>query len=75
MTTKNGYWGDLVRLLQVHRHAVDKRPDRMAKIKASMSSRFFNIYINKRQRPTTKPVLEQLPLRFGSKGDTPSSTT
>lgn len=75
MFTKTGYWGDLVRLLQVHRHAQDRRPDRMGAVKAGMSSRFFNIYIHKRQRPVSRPVLEQLPLKFGTKAEARASTS
>lgn len=76
METRSGYWGDLVRLLQIHRHAMDLRPDRMGAVKKSMSTRFFDIYIRKRQRPiNAKQVLEQLPLQFESKDEARASTT
>lgn len=64
-----GYWGDLIRLLQVYRHSVDGYPEAIRPLKSRMSSNYFNIYIRKRQRKqASQPVFEQLSLQFAENG-------
>lgn len=58
-----GYWGDLGRLLKIFRHVQDSNTGAIAPLKAGMSNRFFNIYIQKKQRPRAEiPVARQLDL-------------
>jgi thymidylate synthase len=66
---RTGYWADLTRLLQIYRYGVDRRPELIPALKAKMSSNYYNIYIQKRQRlRPAKPTPEQLPLRFSGEG-------
>lgn len=60
-----GYWGDLARLLKIFRHLQDKEIIPIGPLKRSMSTRFFNVYIHRKQRPhATTPIAKQLTLEF-----------
>jgi thymidylate synthase len=59
-----GYWGDLARLLKIFQHVKKKEPRAQRAIgplKARMSSRFFHIYIQRKQRPhAAVPIPKQM---------------
>ncbi len=48
---KPGYWGDLARLLMIFRHVKDQKTGAIRALKARMSTRFYHVYIQRKQRP------------------------
>jgi thymidylate synthase len=60
-----GYWGDLARLLKIFRHVKDKETAAITPFKARMSTRFYNVYIQRKQRPrAATPIAKQLALEL-----------
>jgi thymidylate synthase len=57
------YWEDLIRLLQIYGYWKSGKIKRIAVLKSKMSSKVFNTYIQRRQKPKAeKPTPEQLRL-------------
>jgi thymidylate synthase len=60
-----GYWGDLARLLKIFRHVKDNDMSAIGPLKARMSTRFYHVYIQRKQRPrAATPIAKQLALEF-----------
>lgn len=60
-----GYWGDLARLLKIFRHVKKKDTSAIAALKERMSTRFYNVYIQRKQRPrAAAPIPKQLALEL-----------
>ncbi len=56
--TRPGYWGDIVRLLQIFKLSKLKRGPEVARVKRSMTSKVFNTYIQRKE--TSRPDAAQL---------------
>ncbi|HTD24515.1 MAG TPA: thymidylate synthase [Terriglobales bacterium] len=61
------YWEDIVRLLQIYSYAKKANADKIARLKKMMSSRIYDVYIEKKKQKATlqrvkrtKPIQEQL---------------
>ncbi len=67
-----GYWGDLARLLKIFRHVKNKETAAITPFKARMSTRFYNVYIQRKQRPrAATPIAKQLALELMIPPDKP----
>jgi thymidylate synthase len=69
-----GYWGDLARLLKIFRHVKNQKTTAIGALKAKMSTRFYNVYIQRKQRPrAAAPIAKQLALEFTTPSDNPAA--
>lgn len=65
------YWADMIRLLQIFRHAKNKESGEITLLRKKMSSKVYNSYILRREKPKTEisQPEKQMGFPYASDGD------
>ncbi|HKV64557.1 MAG TPA: thymidylate synthase [Candidatus Acidoferrum sp.] len=57
----DGYWGDIVRLLEIYGKYKEKNSQEIGRLKSEMSNPVYNTYIDKKQRDSRKAAARSRP--------------
>jgi thymidylate synthase len=57
----DGYWGDIVRLLEIYGYYKDKKGQEIARLKGEMSNPVYNTYIDKKEKESRQRVARARP--------------